>query len=138
MSSQHTSVWVWRCSVLLAVTGILTTARLDFWQKRASINSTTGLMTEHGTPWAGLLVEPFIQVSQQVSAKTPCAMQSCQGARLGAAFRVCGAERCLELLCAGSSTSDCSAHPLAAKCNSDRSKAELPWFRSSWAVSCST
>lgn len=56
--------------MLLAVTGILTTARRDSWQRRASINSTTGLMTEHGTPWAGLLVEPFIQVSQQASAKT--------------------------------------------------------------------
>lgn len=56
--------------MLLAVTGILTTARPDSWQRRASINSTTGLMTEHGTPWAGLSVEPFIQVSQEASAKT--------------------------------------------------------------------
>lgn len=50
------------------VAGTLITAQPASWQRKASTNSTTGLMTEHGTPWAGLLVEPFIQVGQQASA----------------------------------------------------------------------
>lgn len=55
--------------MLVAVTGILTTAQPAFWRRKASINSTTGLTTERGTPWAGSSVGPFIQVSHQASAE---------------------------------------------------------------------
>lgn len=65
VSSRYVRIRVRRCSVLVAVAGILTTAQPAFWRRRASINSTTGLTTERGTPWAGLSVGPFIQVSRR-------------------------------------------------------------------------
>lgn len=62
VSHQYFYIQMQRCLVLVTVTGILTTAQPAFWQRRASISSTTGLTTEPGTPWAGLSVGPFIQV----------------------------------------------------------------------------
>lgn len=48
------------------IADILITVQLASWQKRGSTNSTTGLMTEHGTPWGGSLVELSIQVKARI------------------------------------------------------------------------
>lgn len=48
------------------IADILITVQLASWQKRVSTNSTTGLMTEHGTPWGGSSVELSIQVKARI------------------------------------------------------------------------
>lgn len=59
---EHTGAAPTALSHLVPLTGISTTAPPASWPRRASTNSTTGLTTEHGTPWAGSSGEPFTQV----------------------------------------------------------------------------
>ena len=47
----------------MSLTRTSTTGRPNTWRTTGSIHSTTGLMTEPGTRWAGLLVAPSILAS---------------------------------------------------------------------------
>lgn len=46
----------------MSPSGTSTTVQPASWQKKDFTSSITGLMTEHGIHWGGLLVAPFTQV----------------------------------------------------------------------------